>query len=179
MTTAVCHNATWSEFLGTKYSWFACVMQDANWNGRTSFIKKNFFPFIGQSLVHSTICFGFHNCNLFKIWDSDLLVQIVFDPAFELGRSNIWDIILFIWFIQKLACMQKYISPIGSMIKFWVTTFWFLQNIKHHNHATFMNQKVVAQNFIMEPTGDKYFRIPAKKVIPWTARASSRSKISF
>ena len=23
-----------------------------------------------------------------------------------------------------------------------VTTFWFLRNIKHHNHATFMNQKV-------------------------------------
>ena len=30
--------------------------------------------------------------------------------------------------------------------KMWVTTFWFLQNIKHHNHATFMNQKVVTQN---------------------------------
>ena len=43
------------------------------------------------------------------------------------------------------------------MIKFWNTTFWFLWNIKHHNHATFMNQKVVTQNFIIEPTGDKYF----------------------
>ena len=39
----------------------------------------------------------------------------------------------------------------------WVTTFWFLQNIKHHNHATFMNQKVVTQNFMIAPTGDKYF----------------------
>ena len=43
------------------------------------------------------------------------------------------------------------------MIKFWSTTFWFLWNIKHHNHATFMNQKVVLQNFIIELTGDKYF----------------------
>ena len=42
------------------------------------------------------------------------------------------------------------------MIKFWNTTFWFLWNIKHHNHATFMNQKVVFQNFIIEPTGE-YF----------------------
>ena len=31
-----------------------------------------------------------------------------------------------------------------------MTTFWFLRNIKHHNHATFMNQKVVSQNFIIE-----------------------------
>ena len=31
------------------------------------------------------------------------------------------------------------------MITFWMTTFWFLCNIKHHNHATFMNQKVVIQ----------------------------------
>ena len=46
------------------------------------------------------------------------------------------------------------------MIKFWMTTFWFLWNIKHHNHATFMNQKVVLQNFIIEPTGDKYFNYP-------------------
>ena len=44
------------------------------------------------------------------------------------------------------------------MIKFSVTTFWFLRNIKHHNHATFMNQKVVTENFIIELTGDKYFR---------------------
>ena len=51
----------------------------------------------------------------------------------------------------------KYLSPVGSMIKFWRTTFWFLWNLKHHNHATFMNQKVVIQNFIIEPTGDKYF----------------------
>ena len=42
------------------------------------------------------------------------------------------------------------------MIKFWSTTFWFLWNIKHH--ATFMNQKVVLQNFIIELTGDKYFK---------------------
>jgi hypothetical protein len=55
--------------------------------------------------------------------------------------------------------LLKYLSPVSSMIKFWVTTFWFLQNIKHHNHATFMNQKVVTQNFIIEPTGDKYFSI--------------------
>ena len=40
------------------------------------------------------------------------------------------------------------------MIKFWSTTFWFL---KHHNHASFMNPKVVIQNFIIELTGDKYF----------------------
>ena len=51
----------------------------------------------------------------------------------------------------------KSLSPVSSMIKFWVTTFWFLWNIKHHNHKTFMNQKVVIQNFIIELTGDKYF----------------------
>jgi hypothetical protein len=46
------------------------------------------------------------------------------------------------------------------MIKFWVTTFWFLWNNKHYNHKTFMNQKVVTQNFIIEPTaGDKYFSV--------------------
>ena len=38
-----------------------------------------------------------------------------------------------------------------------MTTFWFLWNIRDHNHATFMNQKVVLQNFIIELTGDKYF----------------------
>ena len=53
--------------------------------------------------------------------------------------------------------MLKYLSPVGSMIEFWVATFWFLWNIKHHNHETFMNQKVVLQNFIIEVTGDKYF----------------------
>ena len=56
-----------------------------------------------------------------------------------------------------LKTLLKYLSPVGSMIKLWNTTFWFLWNIKHHNHATFMNQKVVFQNFIIEPTGDKYF----------------------
>ena len=45
------------------------------------------------------------------------------------------------------------------MIKFWVTTFWVLWNIKYHNQATFMNQKVVTQNFIIEPAGYKYFGI--------------------
>ena len=55
--------------------------------------------------------------------------------------------------------MMKYpkVSPVSSMIKFWMTTFWFLWNIEHHNHATFMNRKVVIQNFIIELTGDKYF----------------------
>ena len=43
------------------------------------------------------------------------------------------------------------------MINFLVTTFWFLRTIKHHNHTTFMNQKVVTENFIIELTGDKYF----------------------
>ena len=51
----------------------------------------------------------------------------------------------------------KYLSPVGSMITCWVTTFWFLKNIKHQNHADFMNQKVVGQTFIIEPTDDKYF----------------------
>ena len=44
------------------------------------------------------------------------------------------------------------------MIKFWWATFWVLWNLKHHNHATFMNQKVVLQNLIIDPTGDKYFK---------------------
>ena len=50
--------------------------------------------------------------------------------------------------------MLKRLSPVGEMMKFWVSTFWFLWNIKHHhNHAPFMNQKVVTQNFIIELTG--------------------------
>ena len=35
--------------------------------------------------------------------------------------------------------------------------FWFLWNMKHHNHATFINQKVIIQIFIIELAGDKYF----------------------
>ena len=50
----------------------------------------------------------------------------------------------------------KYLSPVSSIIKFLNTTFCFLWNIKHHNHATFMNQKLVFQNFIIKPTGNKY-----------------------
>ena len=34
--------------------------------------------------------------------------------------------------------------------------FWLLWKIKHQNHVTFMNQKVVFNNFIIEPT-DEYF----------------------
>ena len=45
----------------------------------------------------------------------------------------------------------------GHMIKLWVMSNWLLRNMKNHNHATVMNQKVVVQNFIIEPTGDKYF----------------------
>ena len=30
----------------------------------------------------------------------------------------------------------KYLSPVSSMIKFWMTTFWFLWNIKYHNLIT-------------------------------------------
>ena len=56
-------------------------------------------------------------------------------------------------------------SPVGSMIKFWVNTFWFLWNIKHHNHATLMNQKVVTENFIIELTGDKYFSSQSKQTL--------------
>ena len=40
------------------------------------------------------------------------------------------------------------------MIKFLVTTFWFRRNIKHHDHATFMNKKVVTKRFIIELTVD-------------------------
>ena len=29
---------------------------------------------------------------------------------------------------------------------------------EHHNHATFMNQFIVTQNFITALTGDEYFR---------------------
>ena len=65
---------------------------------------------------------------------------------------------------KPLPFRLKYLSPVGSMIKFWATTFWFLWNIKHHNHGTFMNQKVVTQNFNTEPTGDKYFSLHASFV---------------
>ena len=46
------------------------------------------------------------------------------------------------------------------MIKFWKTTFWLLWN-----HAIFMNQKVVLQNFIIEQTGDKYFNT----ILSWSS----------
>ena len=61
-------------------------------------------------------------------------------------------------FQYKNSWLLKYLSPVGSMIKFLVTNFWILGNIKHYNHATFMNQQVVTENSIIEPTGDKYFR---------------------
>ena len=32
--------------------------------------------------------------------------------------------------LKKIVKLLKYFSPVGSMIKFWVTTFWFLQNIQ-------------------------------------------------
>ena len=60
-------------------------------------------------------------------------------------------------------------APIETVIaaKVLITcrfTFWFMWNIKHHNHATFMNQKVVTENFIIEPTGDKYFSCCIKRL---------------
>ena len=35
----------------------------------------------------------------------------------------------YIWASTKFNQKQmvKYISPVGSMIKFWVTTFWFMK----------------------------------------------------
>ena len=60
-------------------------------------------------------------------------------------------------FMQNVLRLDatKVVSSVGYNDKFRNTTFWFLWNIKHHNHATFMNQKVVTQNFIIEPPGDK------------------------
>ena len=54
------------------------------------------------------------------------------------------------------SLLIKYLSPIvGSMIKYWVTTFWFIACLWWFMFH--MNQKVVTQNFIIEPTSDKYF----------------------
>ena len=43
------------------------------------------------------------------------------------------------------------------MIKFWVTTFWFMKVAWLWCFMIHRNQKVVTQNFVIEPTGDKYF----------------------
>ena len=61
------------------------------------------------------------------------------------------------------------------MITFSVTTFWFLRNIKHHNHATFVNQKVVTENFIIELTGYKYFGFGEKVKIKKGGKFEIRS----
>ena len=59
------------------------------------------------------------------------------------------------WFANDII---KYILPVGSMIKFWVTTFWFMKVAWLWCFMFCRNQKVITQNFIIEPTGDKYLR---------------------
>ena len=82
-----------------------------------------------------------------------------------------WSMLYFNFDLEpETPILTKVLSPVSSMIKFWMTTFWFLWNIKHRNHATFMNQKVVIQNFIIELTGNKYFSISMQKLTkspPW------------
>ena len=41
--------------------------------------------------------------------------------------------------------------------------------MKHHNPATFINQKVVIQNFIIEQTNDEYFSKWLKLTFPETS----------
>ena len=53
----------------------------------------------------------------------------------------------------------KYLSPVSSMIKFWMTTFWFIKVVWLWCCMFHRNQKVVIQNFIIELTGDKYFNV--------------------
>ena len=59
--------------------------------------------------------------------------------------------------MQSRQQVLKYLSPVGSMIKFWVTTFWFMKVAWLWCFKFRRNQKVVTQNFIMQPTGDEYF----------------------
>ena len=62
------------------------------------------------------------------------------------------NVIIILVIENETFVVLKYLSPVGSMIKFLVTNFWILGNIKHYNHTTFMNQQVVTENSIIEPT---------------------------
>ena len=46
---------------------------------------------------------------------------------------------------------------VGSMIEFWMTTFWFMKGVWLWSFMFHRNQKVAIQNLTIEPTGDKYF----------------------
>ena len=61
----------------------------------------------------------------------------------------------------KLTCIWsnkrhtvKYLSPDSLLLKFWVTTFWFMKVLC----STGTSPKMVTQNFYIELTGDKYFK---------------------
>ena len=59
------------------------------------------------------------------------------------------------WFANDII---KYILPVGSMIKFWVTTFWFMKVAWLWCFMFPRNQKVVIYNSIIEPTGESVFK---------------------
>ena len=50
---------------------------------------------------------------------------------------------------QVFIYLLNYLSPGGSMIKFWVTTFWFMKVAWLWCFMFHRNQKVVLQNFII------------------------------
>ena len=58
---------------------------------------------------------------------------------------------------QTFICLLKYLSPVGSMIKFWMTSFWFMKVAWLWCFMFYRNQKVVTENFIIGLTSDKYF----------------------
>ena len=63
------------------------------------------------------------------------------------------------WFKKDLNLQihLNYLSPVSAIIKFWVTTFWFMKVAWLWCFMFHRNQKVVTQKFMTALTGDKYF----------------------
>ena len=74
----------WAQNIHDLHAWCKMLIEMAALHS-----LKKLFPFIGRYffwLIHSTLCPGFHNCNLFKFWDRDLLVHTNCFWPFELGQ---------------------------------------------------------------------------------------------
>ena len=92
---------------------------------------------------------NYHQHPIFQLF----LVGILQTAAelFENSSESRWLQLKNVWYVLK------YLSPVSSMMKFWMTTFRFMKVAWLWRFMFHRNQKVVIQNFIIEPTGDKYF----------------------
>ena len=113
-------------------------------NYSRSFFGSSFWEFIWEFLCES-------------IWE---FIQEFFQEFFGNYIGILLEIILGILSRILLGIIIRAMIFTQNTKVLYIT--YILQNIKHHNHAIFMNQKVVTQNFIIEPTGDKYFTRQAK-----------------